>query len=205
MKSWTLLLLPLVACAGTFTPAETEPPDPVMEMAEYDRSDWKHWTDSDGDCQDTRQEVLIEESEVPVTYEDDRQCRVATGKWTCPYTGRVFTEPGLLDIDHVVSLKDAHDSGGGVWDAASKKAFANDLDNPAHLRAVYRSANRSKGSRGPDEWLPENEKFRCTYVQEWVDIKSRYDLSMAEVETKLSRYILAVCDSGQTPPLTQDL
>ena len=105
----------------------------------------------------------------------------------------------------VVALKDAHDSGGGAWDAAAKQAFANDLDNPAHLHAVDRSANRSKGSRGPDEWLPPNAEFRCTYVQEWVDIKSRYDLSMTEVESALSHYIQAVCDSGQTPPLTQDL
>ena len=45
-------------------------------MPEYDRGDWRHWIDEDGDCQDARQEVLLEESEVTVTYEDSRQCRV---------------------------------------------------------------------------------------------------------------------------------
>ena len=48
-------------------------------IPEYDRGDWRHWVDEDGDCQDARQEVLIEESLEPVEYEDDRECRVACG------------------------------------------------------------------------------------------------------------------------------
>lgn len=199
MRRWTLLLL-LTGCASSPIAYSS---DPLGEMTEYNRAEWKHWTDADGDCQDTRQEVLIEESLVPVTFTDDKQCSVATGKWICPYTGQVFTDPSLLDIDHVVPLKNAHDSGGWAWDAPTKEAFANDLSKPWHLRAVYRSANRSKGSRSPDEWLPENREFRCAYVREWVDIKTGYDLSMTDAEVKLTKYILAVCESS--PPLTQDL
>ena len=56
-------------------------------IPEYNRSEWRHWTDEDGDCQDSRQEVLIAESLVEVTYEDDRQCRVEAGKWWAPHLG----------------------------------------------------------------------------------------------------------------------
>ena len=49
-------------------------------IPEYDRGDWKNWVDADGDCQDERQEVLIEESLEAVTFETDRECRVETGQ-----------------------------------------------------------------------------------------------------------------------------
>ena len=50
------------------------------DIPEYDRGDWKHWVDSDGDCQDARQEVLVAESLEQVTFETDRGCRVETGQ-----------------------------------------------------------------------------------------------------------------------------
>jgi len=177
--------------------------DPLVEIEAYNRKDWKHWVDADGDCQDTRQEVLIQESEVDVTFTDSKHCRVATGQWTDAYTGEVFTDPSLLDVDHVIALRDAHDSGGYTWDPASRQAFANNLDDPTHLRAVGASANRSKGSRGPDEWLPPLAEFRCQYVREWIGLKATWDLTMSTCEQERTDYILRVCDAGQIPPLPQ--
>ena len=64
----------------------------------YDRHDWKHWTDSDDDCQDARQEVLVAESRNTVSYRTDRRCRVETGQWLAPYSNVVVTDPGKLDL-----------------------------------------------------------------------------------------------------------
>lgn len=149
----------------------------------YVRSDWKTWVDADHDCQDTRQEVLIRQSEVPVTFKDSRQCSVAAGRWTCPYTGQVFTDPSKLDVDHVVGLKEAYDTGGADWDAAKKEAFANDLDDP-ELMAVSASANRSKGDRGPDEWMPPWPQGRCAYLEDRVKVQLKWGLAVPEPEAR---------------------
>lgn len=139
---------------------------PDSSPGRYNRHAWRHWVDADHDCQSTRDEVLIAESEVRVEFVDDRHCRVKRGRWTCPHTGRTVTDPVRLDIDHLVPLENAHGSGGWRWSPAQKAKYANDLDDPEQLVAVVASANRSKGSRAPDQWLPANVSFVCEYVRD---------------------------------------
>ncbi|MGL4388212.1 MAG: YHYH domain-containing protein [Brevinema sp.] len=143
----------------------------------YDRDEWKHWIDADGDGQDTRQEVLIEESLVPVTF--DERGKVLSGKWFDPFSGEYFTDPKELDVDHVVPLKNAYDSGGASWDRKKKEAYANYLDDPNHLMAVSAKENRSKGSKDPSEWLPPNKSFHCEYIRIWHKIKITWGLSFS--------------------------
>ena len=143
----------------------------------YDRKLYKHWIDQDGDCQNARQEVLIAESTAPVTL-DASGCKVLSGRWVCPYTGRVFTNPRRLDIDHFIPLAEVHRSGGNVWTAAQRRNYANDLSNPNTLVAVYLGANRSKGDRDPAGWLPPNRAYRCQYLRIWVAQKKHWGLSM---------------------------
>lgn len=159
----------------------------------YDRNAWRHWIDADHDCQSTRDEVLVAESEVPVEFVDGRQCRVKRGRWTCPYTGRTVTDPARLDIDHLVPLENAYRSGGWRWPPVQKEKYANDLDDPEQLVAVVASANRSKGSRGPDEWLPPMCVFVCDYVREWRAVKARWGLSMSDSERRRVDEVLSTC------------
>ena len=126
----------------------------------YNRDDWDHWIDADGDCQDTRGEILIRNSLKPVTYHSNAKCRVTGGLWELPYIGGTVTNAQRLDIDHIIPLKWAHGHGGDRWTESQKRNFANDPDN---LLATSSSANRSKGAKGPDQWLPSINK--CSYAQ----------------------------------------
>jgi len=188
---WALLhaalLASCVSCSGadssTGRPRASSAVDQGSRSAPpYDRHDWRHWIDADHDCQDTRQEVLVAESEVPVEFADARHCKVKRGRWTCPYTGRVVTDPAELDIDHVVPLENADASGGWRWSSRHKEAFANDLAHPEALVAVVASANRQKGSKGPEAWLPPNLAYRCPYIADWVAIKTRWSLQETRPE-----------------------
>lgn len=79
----------------------------------YNRKDWPHWIDKNGDCQNTRQEFLIATSEVAVQFKDSKRCTVKSGLWYGVYTGQAFTDPSEVDIDHVVPLAHAHRHGAG--------------------------------------------------------------------------------------------
>ncbi|MBD35614.1 MAG: hypothetical protein CL512_02470, partial [Actinobacteria bacterium] len=127
----------------------------------YDRDDWgSGWGDEDGDCINTRHEVLILESLEPVTL-NASGCSVASGHWYGAFAGTYTSLSGSLDIDHFVPLANAHHSGGWAWSAEKKNAFYNDLSDPQHLIAVSASQNRSKGARGPDEWKPADTSYWC--------------------------------------------
>ena len=164
------------------------------ELPAYDRDDWNHWTDSDDDCQDARQEVLVAESRSTVSYRTDRGCRVAAGQWLAPYTDTVVTDPSKLDVDHMVPLGNAHDSGAWQWSANRREQYANYLDDPQHLIAVTASANRSKGARGPDQWKPEDQTYWCQYAVDWIAIKSTWELTVTEAELAGLNEMLYSCN-----------
>ena len=162
----------------TTTTTGTSPTNTSTTNPIYNRDDYlPSWADADGDCQDTRDEVLIAESLTPVVL-DAARCNVVSGRWYDPYTGQTFTNPSDLDIDHVVALSEAHKSGGNLWTTAEKRAYANDLHNPMVLIAVDDGTNSSKGDKDPAQWLPPNRSYWCDYIKTWVTIKQAYDLSI---------------------------
>ena len=167
----------------------------VADLPKYVREDWKHWIDEDKDCQNTRHEVLIEESLKAVTFKSDKQCQVATGEWLAPFTGDTVTDATKLDVDHMIPLKNAHDSGGWAWDAGMKSAYANEMAYSDHLIAVTASANRKKGAKGPEGWKPPNQDYWCDYAIDWVQIKADWGLSATKAEWTALQAMIATCDS----------
>ena len=165
------------------------------DLPDYDRSTWRHWTDEDGDCQNARQEVLITESSVAVTFQPEEQCRVATGLWEGPYTGTIVDDPGDLDVDHMVPLGNAHQSGGWSWSPERKREYANYMGYDNHLIATTSGANRSKGSKGPDRWRPPLQDYWCVYAVDWVSIKNEWGLTVTEDEYIALSEMLATCET----------
>jgi len=175
----------------------------ASSMPKYNRNEWSHWTDMDGDCQNERHEVLIYESIVQVSFKDDTNCQVLSGEWVDPYTGQTIYESSNLDIDHMVPLKNAHDSGGWQWNATKKKEFANDRSYPNHLIAVTSSANRQKGAKGPEDWKPSNTDYWCTYAISWTDIKGKWNLTVTEAELFALQEMLNYCNTKHNITVTQ--
>ena len=163
------------------------------DLPTYDRADWKHWIDADRDCQNTRAEVLIDESSVSVGFRNGELCTVDNGRWLAPYTGTAVTVAGDLDIDHMVPLANAHRSGAWAWTAQQKEDYANDLSLDHHLIAVTASANRSKGAKGPEEWKPPDTGHWCKYSVNWITVKAAWRLSATADEWTALENMLGTC------------
>ena len=175
------------------------PVAPRGSGVDYDRGDWRHWVDVDGDCQNTRAEVLIAESSAPVAFaprDDNDQCRVIRGQWRGPWSGEIFTDAGEVDIDHHVPLAHAHESGGWQWSADRKRAYANDISNPASLQAMQASLNREKGKQAPDQWRPPRRAAWCRYAADWIAVKEYWELTVTDGEVAALREMLGTCGSA---------
>ena len=113
-----------------------------------------------------------------------------------PYTGRYFKTDSETDIEHIVAASEGHDS--GLCSASKEKRvdFATDLLN---LTLAAPDVNRcgAKGKCGLDaaEWMPE--KNQCWFAKRIVDIKTRYELSVDQVEADALETVLSVCDSAE--------
>jgi hypothetical protein len=166
-------------------------PTAAETSAGYDRDLFVHWIDADGNGCDTRNEVLIAESLTPVTVGAD--CWISGGSWVSAYDGLSSADPTAMEIDHVVALKEAWDSGAATWTADRRQAYANDLGDGRSLRAVSASSNGDKSERDPADWLPTVTSFHCTYATEWVAVKARWRLSVDAAERTRLQSILGSC------------
>lgn len=118
----------------------------------YERDSFHLWVDADKDGCDTRKEVLI--AEAVKAPEQGARCALGGGEWLSYYDEVTVTAATKLDIDHVVPLAEAWDSGASKWDADRREQYANDLTAARSLVAVTAKTNRSKADRDPAEWLP---------------------------------------------------
>lgn len=154
----------------------------------YNRSDYPHWIDADNDGQDTRQEILIRDSKIDVTYKPNGD--VESGLWVCPYTGRTITNSSDLDVDHLVALGEIDAAGAIDWPVEKRTAIANDPDN---LVAVQNGSNRSKGDRDAYLWLPPNIANCTWYLEERSKVWDKYDMQMDNDEKASVKFFMNKC------------
>jgi hypothetical protein len=155
----------------------------------YNRNLFKHWIDADKDGCNTRAEVLIEEAVVKPKI--GPKCKLTGGEWVSAYDGKKVTNASQLDVDHLVPLAEAWRSGAWKWTAAQRQAYANDLDNSEALIAVTLKTNRSKSDKDPASWMPELNK--CGYINDWIKLKGKYDLSVDKNEERILRMQISSC------------
>ena len=157
----------------------------------YNRGDWQHWIDVDGDCQDTRAELLIKSSLTDVEYRNQKNCSVVKGKWFDVYTGKTWVNASDVDIDHVLPLSWANGHGGSTWTKAKKRDFANDFEN---LLPVEDNVNQEKSDKGLDEWLPPRHEYRCEYINKFDSLVKKYGLLYAPSENRVVQKLKAACN-----------
>jgi Domain of unknown function (DUF1994). len=145
----------------------------------YARRLFRLWVDADGDGCDTRKEVLLRDAIVAPSI--GPRCALFGGQWLSPYDQLSFADASGLDIDHVVPLAEAWDSGAALWTAGERQAYANDLVVSFALLAVSAHSNRSKGDADPANWLPRSG-FVCQYLADWVGVKARWTLTIDPAE-----------------------
>lgn len=142
----------------------------------YKRADWGNWNDPDGNCLNTRHEILKKRSQSKIMI---KNCRVLTGTWRDFYFDETHHSSIKVDIDHVVPLKHAFDSGGAKWSIEQKKQFALDEEN---LVITNRKYNRQKGAKDITNWVPLNRGHACRYANKWLTIKGKYQLTISNKE-----------------------
>jgi hypothetical protein len=160
----------------------------------FNEDDWSFEEDYDGDCQSTRQEMLIITSRTNVQYTNPRNCVVRTGEWFDEYTGKLFTVATQLEINHIIPRMYAHTHGGDRWPPGKKLAFSND---PINLVLVERRETRRKGDRSINNYLPPRAEFHCQYARAWEAIAEKYDLQLETRDSNEIVRILRECPESQ--------
>lgn len=165
------------------------------------------WTDDNDDpdghngC-DTRNDILRRDLSDVVIKPGSLGCAVLTGTLHDPYTGKTIsfqrgaTSTDAVQIDHVVSLSDAWQTGAQQWSAAKRIDLAND---PLNLLAVDGPTNEAKGDGDAATWLPPNKSYRCAYVARQVAVKARYGLWVTAAEHVAIARVLSGCPDEDVP------
>ena len=155
----------------------------------YDRALFQHWIDADGDGCSTRNEVLLAEADDPPTVSGT--CTLSGGRWFSYYDRVSWTSTSDLDIDHLVPLAEAWDSGARTWTSTVRRDFANDLGDYRSLVAVTDNVNQAKGDQDPGTWLPQYDQ--CRYLREFVAVKHRWRLTVDSAEKAAMTSLASSC------------
>ena len=165
----------------------------------YARSQFPHWSDPDRNGCDARNDTLKRDL-TNVTYKaGTRDCKVIAGQLLDPFSGKVITFSAtkvVIDIDHVVALSNAWQTGAAYFDKNKRSQIAND---PLNLLAVDSKLNRQKRDGDAATWLPPSKAFRCEYVARQVAVKAKYGLWVTKPEKVAINKILSTCVGQKLP------
>jgi len=154
------------------------------------------WADVDRNGCDTRNDILARDLTGETFKPGTRDCVVATGTLADKYTGttirfvRGADSSSAVQIDHIIPLSLAWQTGAQQLSVEQRRQFAND---PLNLMAADGAANSAKGDRDAATWLPPNKAFRCEYTARMTAVKAKYKLWVTQPEHDAIQDILAGC------------
>ena len=160
------------------------------------------WADVDRNGCDTRNDMLKRDLTEIVYRAKTKNCVVLSGVLQDRYSGETinFTRGNItsmeVQIDHVVALSNAWQTGAFKLSVAQRTAFAND---PLNLFAVKGRLNSQKSDGDAATWLPPLKSFRCTYVAHQIAVKAKYSLWVTAPEKDAMVRILAACPRQALP------
>jgi len=154
------------------------------------------WADVNRNGCDTRNDILQRDLTNLSFRAGTRDCVVESGKLIDPYSGITINfikgvkSSMEVQIDHVVALSNAWQTGAFKLTIEKRTQFANDPDN---LLAVQGRLNSQKGDGDAATWLPPLKSYRCTYVAKQIAVKAKYGLWVTAPEKAAMKSILAKC------------
>jgi hypothetical protein len=160
----------------------------------YTRVQFTHWSDLDRNGCDARNDTLKRDLTEVIYKAGTRDCKVIAGSLLDPYSGKVITfssTKSTIDIDLVVALSNAWQTGAAYFDKTKRQQIAND---PLNLLAVDFSLNRQKGDGDAATWLPPLKSYRCDYVARQIAVKAKYGLWVTQPEKGAIIKLLEKCE-----------
>ena len=160
------------------------------------------WADVDRNGCDTRNDILKRDLTKEVFKEKTSGCTVLSGTLVDPFSGEIINfvqgakTSSEVQIDHLVALSNAWQTGAFKLTPDQRKAFAND---PLNLLAVKGRLNSQKGDGDAATWLPPLKSFRCDYVSRQIAVKIKYKLWFTAPEKEAMIRILKTCPEKALP------
>ena len=169
----------------------------------YERSQFgPTWSDVDRNGCDTRNDILYRDLTSKTFKSGTQNCVVLTGVLIDPYSGeKISFVRGVgssmdVQIDHVVALSNAWQTGAFKLGYDKRLAFAND---PMNLLAVKGRLNSQKGDGDAATWLPPRKDIRCAYVAQQIVVKAKYKLWVTSAEKAAMVALLTKCPGFKAP------
>jgi len=160
------------------------------------------WADVDRNGCDTRNDILKRDLTAEVFKVKTHECVILSGTLIDPYSGETinFVRGNIssmeVQIDHVVALSNAWQTGAFKLSIKDRTAFAND---PLNLLAVKGRLNSQKGDGDAATWLPPLKSYRCDYVSRQIAVKMKYKLWFTAPEKEAMVRILKSCPEKALP------